>query len=107
MLQATPESKTNQEAQVSQPPKSFELPLIVIYQQQLDAYKQQREQAKIQIEQLNGAIFVCENMIKQYEENIKKNAEKFVDDASAKVPLKTNEKQGAMDDGKIDNQTKK
>lgn len=55
-----------------------ETPLIVKYQQQLAAFIQQRDQVKIQFEQLNGAIFACENMIKQYEESVKKAAEDFV-----------------------------
>lgn len=111
MSQETPaqEAQAPVEAQV-QAPQPLELPLIVMFRHQLEGYKQQREQAKIQFEQLNGAIFVCEQMIAQYEEHTKKAAEKFAKDAkeaSAVIPLKSNENQGAIDDGKANEQAKK
>ena len=62
------DAPAQEQAQVSQPPK---VPLIVMYQQQLASFKHQRDQAKVQFEQLQGAIFACENMIKQYEDNAK------------------------------------
>lgn len=63
------------EAQQAQ--QAPEVPLIVKYQQQLAAFIQQRDQVKIQFEQLNGAIFACENMLKQYEDSAKKAGEDF------------------------------
>jgi hypothetical protein len=59
------------QAQVQEPQPPQAIPLIVQYQQQLNAFKHQREQVKVQFEQLNGAIFACENMIKQYEDSAK------------------------------------
>lgn len=64
------EEKMSQE--VPQPSKG--IPLIVQYHHQLASFNQQREQAKVNLEQLNGAVFACEHMIKQYEDSAKQTA---------------------------------
>ncbi len=47
------------------------LPLLVVYYNQLEAYKQQRDAAEIKFQQAQGAIFACETMIQQYQESAK------------------------------------
>lgn len=64
-----------------------EVPLLVKFQQQLESFYKQREFAKNQFEQLQGAIFACENMIKQYQDS---------------VSLNPNENLGETNDGEVD-----
>ena len=93
----------SQEAQVQKAPVEVkkepekQVPLIVVYYNQLASFKQQKEQAQIQFQQLTGCIFACEQMIKQYEESAKQAA-------MAMVP---NGNQGEIKDGKIDKRKKK
>lgn len=67
-------------------------PLLAQYHAQLNAFKQQREQITNNFNQVTGAIFACENMIAQYEENLKqatenfaKNVEKVVSDVASSI----------------------
>jgi hypothetical protein len=78
---------------MSQEAQAQQVPLIVQYQQQLIAFKQQRDIAKVNLEQLNGAIFACEHMIKQYEDCAKQT---LIDPAL-----------GAINDGKVNDETEK
>lgn len=54
------------------------IPLIVQYHQQLDNFKKQRDQIKIQLDQIQGTIFACELMINQYESYLKQEAKELV-----------------------------
>ncbi len=85
-----------QETQVQVPQQ---VPFIVQLQQQLAAFKQQREIAKNNFEQLNGAIFACEHVIKQYEESAK--------NAVSDLAKKVEENQGGIKDGKTHDKTAK
>lgn len=83
------------------------LPLLVIYHQQLDTFKAQRDMAKVQFEQLQGAIFACEQMIKQYEDNIKEATADFAQKAiGAEGSLKPVDL-GTIENGEVDLQAKK
>jgi hypothetical protein len=82
-------------------------PLLVQYRIQLNGFIQQREQARLQFEQLQGCVFACEQMIKQYEENAKQAAMDLVNKIADADPLKPNENLGVINDGKADHETKK
>lgn len=66
------------------------MPIIVQYHHQLASFKQQRDQAKVNFDQLNGAIFACEHMINQYEESVKKE---LIDPALKDTDAKDEDKQ--------------
>lgn len=52
------------------PEQAPKLSVIEQYRAQLNMFKAQRDNVKVQYEQLQGAIFACETMIKQYEDGI-------------------------------------
>lgn len=88
--------------------QSPKVPLLVQYKMQLESLTKQREQAKIHFEQLNGAVFICEQMINQYEENAKQGALELVKKVSdSNDALKTNENLGAINDGQTHDETAK
>ena len=81
-----------------------QVPLIVEYKNQLAAFIQQRDHAKMQFEQLQGAIFACEQMIKKYEDSAKQT----VMDLAKKVgSLTPNENSGAINDGETNGESEK
>ena len=98
--------------QVNQAPQNTQaqpvLPILIIYHQQLDTFKQQRDMAKLQFDQLNGAIFACEQMIKQYEDNAKAATADFAQKAiaGAEGSLKPVDS-GAINHGEADRKAKK
>jgi hypothetical protein len=92
-------------AQAPVPPK---VPLIIQYQQQLASFKQQRDIAKVNLEQLNGAIFACEHMIKQYEESAKQTLiDPALEAGKLENPLTPNENLGEINDGQVNDESEK
>lgn len=75
--------------------------------QQHAQYCLQRDQTQINYQQLVGAIFACEVMIKQHEEALKKAFEEQVEKdkaACADEPQEPNENQGVINDGEVKEQ---
>lgn len=57
-----------------------ELSMIEQLNQQLNQFKAQRDQAQTNLNQLIGAIFACEMILKKHEEDAAKQASKGVED---------------------------
>lgn len=102
MSQAAPALKeVSQEAQAPQAPV---LSTLQQYEIQLNMFKQQKEQCKVQFHQLEGAVFALEQMIHNHKESLKRDVEKLAKDAANS--LKPNENLGEINDGKVDSQAK-
>lgn len=93
-----------QQANENQKIQTKQVPLLVLYHNQLESFKQQRDNAQIQFQQAQGAIFACEQMIKQYEDSVKQAAEKFAMNANSLMP---NENLGEINDGQAKFKTEK
>jgi len=105
MSQAAPALKeVAQEAQAPQVPQAPVLSILQQYQIQLNNFKQQKEQIKVQFHQLEGAIFACEMMIQQHEQSLKDSVAKLAKDAAN--PLKSNENLGEINDGQAKSESK-
>jgi hypothetical protein len=63
--------------------------LLESFKAQLSSFIQQRDQAQINFQQLQGAIFACEHVIKQYETNLlssdNKQSEKIEGDNNVEI----------------------
>ena len=75
-----------------------DLSLLDQMKQQHQMYCVQRDQSQINFQQLVGAIFALENMIKCHEEELKKQLAEIA---------KSTETQGAKEDGQTDEQDQK
>lgn len=84
-----------------------ELGILQQLQSQHAMYCAQREQAQITFQQLTGAIFACESMIKQHEDNLKKAVEKLAQEVlkDKAEPQAPTDNQGEIKDGKADDKT--
>ncbi len=67
----------SQETQAAQAPKAPVLSTLQQYQVQLNMFKQQKEQTKVQFHQLEGAVFALEQLIAQHEANLKQEVAKL------------------------------
>ena len=63
--------------------------------QQLDSFVTQRDQVQINLQQLLGAIFACEMMIKKYEEDLKALSQENLGDSSNGQADKQKQEQAA------------
>lgn len=102
MSQAAPALK--EVAQEAQAPQAPILSILQQYHIQLNNFKQQKEQVKVQFHQLEGAIFACEMMIAQHEQSLKDSVAKMAKDAAN--PLKSNENLGEINDGQAKSESK-
>jgi len=93
------------EAQAPQKIAEKEVPLIVHYHNQLAMFEKQRDDAKVQYHQLEGAIFACKQMIGQYEANMQKAADLLKEKVEGS--LKPQENMGEIKDGETNEQAKK
>jgi hypothetical protein len=89
----------------AQAPQAPQLSTLQQYEVQLNMFKQQKEAAKVQFHQLEGAIFALEQMIHTHKQSLEQSVEKLAKDAANS--LKPNENQGEINDGKVDDQAKK
>ncbi len=104
MSQAAALKEVPQEAQAPQAPQ---LSILQLYQIQLNNFKQQKEQVKVQFHQLEGAIFACESMIAQHEASLKESVAKMAQEAiNAAKSLKPNENLGEINDGQAKSESK-
>jgi hypothetical protein len=72
----------SQEAQAVPAPQAPVLSTLQQYQVQLNMFKQQKEQVKVQFHQLEGAVFALEQLISQHEANLKQEVEKLAKDTA-------------------------
>lgn len=79
-----------------------QLPILKQYHKALESFVNQKKALEVQFHQLEGAIFACEHMIKQYEQSLLEGAEKFMKDAIGDKL----ENQGAIDNAQADEQAK-
>src|SRR5690349_2193001 len=97
--------KMSQEAQAPQAPV---MSTLQQYQVQLNIFKQQKEQTKVQFHQLEGAVFALEQLIAQHEANLKQEVAKLAQEtANAANHLKPVENKGDINNGEANEQAKK
>lgn len=92
----------SQEAQAPQAPV---LSTLQQYQVQLNMFKQQKEQTKVQFHQLEGAVFALEQLIAQHEATLKQEVAKLAQESANH--LKPVENKGDTINGEANEQAKK